>query len=116
MTPSPKPLIVEYDSDWPERFRALAESLGEHLGPTAVRIEHIGGTSIPGMAAKAVLDVQVSVADLDVARLVFARPLADLGFEQSAHRFDHVPAGRTEDPQLGRSFSGYVTDSMVLTR
>src|SRR5438105_2058781 len=53
-------LISEYDPAWPERFRAYAAALRGELGARAARIDHIGSTSVPGLAAKDVIDVQVS--------------------------------------------------------
>ena len=72
---------------------ALAEQLRRALAPLALRVEHIGSTAIPGMAAKPVFDLQVSVADLDRAASAFARPLADRGFLRAPYERDHVPAG-----------------------
>lgn len=92
-------VIVPYKPGWPERAAALAAELGARLGPLAERVEHIGSTSIPGMAAKDILDMQVSVADLDAAAAAFAAPLAALGFENRPYNYDHIPAGRTDDPE-----------------
>jgi GrpB-like predicted nucleotidyltransferase (UPF0157 family) len=50
------------------------------------------------MDAKDVLDVQVSVDDLDAAVDAFADPLTAIGFARSPHEHDHVPAGRLDDP------------------
>jgi GrpB-like predicted nucleotidyltransferase (UPF0157 family) len=53
--------------------------LHDALGPVALRIDHIGSTSVPGLAAKPVIDIQISVADfepLDAYRL----PLERLGY------------------------------------
>ena len=58
-------VIVDYDPGWPERFRHLGARVRAALGPLALRIDHIGSTSVPGLAAKPVLDVQVSVATLE---------------------------------------------------
>jgi len=58
-------VIVDYDSAWPEAFRRLGTRLRTALGPLALRIDHIGSTSVPGLAAKPVLDVQISVASLE---------------------------------------------------
>ena len=91
-------VVLDHDSDWAARAGALTGRLSSALGPTAVRVEHIGSTAIPGMAAKPVFDIQVSVADLDEADRVFARPLAELGFEQRPFHQDHVPAGSDDDP------------------
>ncbi len=95
-------VIVDYRTDWPARAAALVEQLTNALGDTARRIEHIGSTSIPGMAAKNVLDIQVSVDDLDVAATAFDAPLRALGFEPRPFDRDHVPAGSSDDPELWR--------------
>ena len=94
-----RPVVVTYRADWPGRAAALAASLRGRLGPRAERVDHIGSTSIPGMAAKDILDMQVSVADLEAAARAFGEPLAGLGFELSPYQLDHLPAGRDDDPQ-----------------
>jgi GrpB-like predicted nucleotidyltransferase (UPF0157 family) len=53
--------VVEYDDNWPPRFRALEAGLRSLLAPQVVRVEHIGSTSVPGLAAKPVLDIDVVV-------------------------------------------------------
>jgi len=55
--------IVDYRPQWADEFAAIGSSLGEALGPLALRIDHIGSTSVPGLAAKDVIDVQVTVHD-----------------------------------------------------
>lgn len=97
-----RPVVVDYRPEWTARFATLAAQLEGALGPTALRIEHIGSTAIPGMAAKDLLDVQVSVADLDRAADAFDPPLRGLGYAASRHGFDHVPVGRADDPQRWR--------------
>ena len=49
--------LVEYDPRWPALFSAEAQRIRAHCGPLAPRLEHVGGTSIPGMCAKPVLDM-----------------------------------------------------------
>ena len=95
-----KPVVAEYQPDWPGRAAGLVGVLSTRLGPLATRIEHIGSTSIPGMAAKDIIDLQVSTADLDAAAAAFAAPLRDLGFEAGLFGHDHVPAGRPDSPEL----------------
>ena len=56
--------IVPYDARWPNAFAAEAVRLRNALGPLALRIDHNGSTSIPGLAAKAIIDIQISVAVL----------------------------------------------------
>jgi GrpB-like predicted nucleotidyltransferase (UPF0157 family) len=80
--------IVPYDPSWPGRFeqeeailrRALAAWL---VGP----IEHIGSTAVPGLAAKAVIDIMAGVDTLDASRPAIA-VLADLGYCYFPYRAD----------------------------
>ncbi len=55
--------IVEYDPDWPRQFESQARIIAEALGDSALRIEHIGSTSVPGLAAKPIIDILVVVHD-----------------------------------------------------
>jgi GrpB-like predicted nucleotidyltransferase (UPF0157 family) len=58
-------VIEEYDPAWPARFEQAKASLADALGPRALRIEHFGSTSVPGLAAKGIIDVLVEVEDVD---------------------------------------------------
>lgn len=60
-------VIVDYDPQWPAMFEAEAERLSEALGPLALRIDHVGSTSVPGLAAKPVIDMQISVKPLMIS-------------------------------------------------
>jgi GrpB-like predicted nucleotidyltransferase (UPF0157 family) len=59
--------VVPYRSGWPELFEKEAGHLQRTLGGTALRIEHHGSTSIPGMTAKPVIDILVAVESLTQA-------------------------------------------------
>jgi GrpB-like predicted nucleotidyltransferase (UPF0157 family) len=93
-------VVKPYDPGWPMRADELAREFADALGPRARRIEHIGSTSIPGMAAKPVYDMQISVDDLAEAAKHFDEPLAAFDLVRSPYEHDHVPAGRNEDPEL----------------
>lgn len=69
--------IVPYRDNWPQEFAAIAARLRVALGDDAVRIDHIGSTSVPGLAAKDLIDVQVTVRDFGES--VLAR-IAAAGF------------------------------------
>ncbi len=72
-------IIVDYRDEWPEQFRALGGRLRGALGSLVLRIDHIGSTSVPGLAAKPVIDVQVSVLSFEpITKLQNA--LASVGF------------------------------------
>jgi GrpB-like predicted nucleotidyltransferase (UPF0157 family) len=92
-------LVVPYDPSWRERGAELAAAIRSGLGPLALRVEHIGSTSIPGMAAKPLFDLQVGVAGLDEAAEAFDEPLAALGFARRPWEHDHVPAGHDDPPE-----------------
>jgi len=91
-------VVVPYDPAWPHRATALIAGLRAVLGPRALRIEHIGSTAIPGMAAKDVIDLQVSVADLESAAPDFDESLGPQGLRRVPFEHDHVPAGLDDDP------------------
>ena len=57
--------IVAYDAEWPQRFRRIATALRGALRDAAQRIDHIGSTAVPGLDAKPVIDIQISVAELE---------------------------------------------------
>ncbi|MEU6646417.1 GrpB family protein [Saccharomonospora sp. NPDC046836] len=60
-----KVVIADYDPAWPVRFERRAAELREILGRRARLIEHIGSTSVPGLAAKPVIDIVVGIDDPD---------------------------------------------------
>ncbi len=93
-------VISTPDPTWAERAAVLIAALHAALGARALRIDHIGSTSVPGMDAKDVLDLQVSVTDLNDAQEHFDQPLRELGFVGFPISRDHVPAGRSDDPAL----------------
>jgi len=80
----PKPLssrilIVEYDPRWPDLFAREADRIRSLLGSRALRIEHAGSTSVPGLAAKAIIDLLLVVAD-SAAEDAYAPALEGAGY------------------------------------
>ncbi len=84
--------IVEYRETWPLEFRGLAAALRSAFGAAALRIDHIGSTAVPGLAAKDVIDVQVTVASLTGV------PDQVAGFEAVPSLTDHAPPGFAGSP------------------
>ena len=62
-----RPVLVPHDPSWPDQARRIAARLNTACGHRAVRIDHIGSTAVPGLDAKDVIDMQVTVASFDVA-------------------------------------------------
>ncbi len=54
-------LIVDYDPQWPELFTREADRIRDALGRRALRIEHAGSTSVPGLSAKPIIDMLLVV-------------------------------------------------------
>ena len=79
--------IVDYDARWPREFESERERIRAALGPLALRIDHNGSTAVPGLAAKPVIDIQISVARLQPID-VYAAPLARLGYVHVPHADD----------------------------
>ena len=80
--------VVDYDPAWPGRFEELRGEYAQAMtaaGVPVVAIEHVGSTSVPGLAAKPVIDCDIVVAEQDVAAawLVLTtlgfKPLGELG-------------------------------------
>lgn len=83
--------ILPYQEGWPEEFRSLAYELRRALGGLALRIDHIGSTSVPGLDAKDIIDVQVTVTDLSEPLL---QALKSAGLEPKPGILaDHIPPG-----------------------
>jgi len=55
--------IVSYDPDWPATYELVAARVRDALGDTALNLAHVGSTSVPGLDAKPVIDVDLTVAD-----------------------------------------------------
>lgn len=56
-------LIQEYQEDWPAQFQQISNILQATLMPNEVRIEHIGSTAVPGLAAKPIIDIDMIYED-----------------------------------------------------
>jgi len=79
--PAPAPIrVVPYDERWPAHYERIAAGIRGALGDVVIELEHVGSTSVPGLAAKPTIDVDLTVADpTDEARYVPA--LERIGFE-----------------------------------
>lgn len=84
--------IVPYRSSWAAEFEGVAAEVTAALGRTALGVHHIGSTSVPGLDAKDIVDIQVSVVRLDVEGL---RPRFEaMGFAWRPDiTGDHAPPG-----------------------
>lgn len=87
--------LSPYQSTWPSEFRDFGTSLRHHLGSLALRIDHIGSTSVPDLAAKDILDIQVTVGALIPA---VEEAILAAGYSRLQYSTDHVPPACNPDP------------------
>jgi GrpB-like predicted nucleotidyltransferase (UPF0157 family) len=80
----PSVVTVEYDTEWPRIFEAEKGRLRSALGDVAISIEHVGSTSVPNLAAKPIIDIDVFVNVLE-PMAPYKNPLESLGY---VFRFD----------------------------
>lgn len=101
-------IIESYNSEWPRLFLETGRLLRTSLGEVAVRIDHIGSTAVPGLAAKPIIDIQLSVNSFEPFETI-SSPLEAAGFryradnpdltkkyfrEQPGHRRTHIHVRR----------------------
>jgi len=79
--------VVAYDPHWPAAFESEAERIRAVLGKIALRVDHNGSTSVPGLAAKPVIDIQVSVAELQPMDR-YREALQSIGYTHVPHPDD----------------------------
>ena len=78
------PTLVPYDDSWPLAAARLIKRIAVALGDQALAVEHIGSTSVPGLAARDVIDLQIAVRALsDADAPEFVKALVDKGFPRS---------------------------------
>lgn len=110
--------IAEYDSEWRFLFLTLGSQLRSVLGEAADRIDHVGSTSIEGMDAKPIVDIQISVTDLDNESL-YREQIENLGFrlrrdnlDKTKKYFREIPGGRRTHIHVRRT--GSVSEQITL--
>jgi GrpB-like predicted nucleotidyltransferase (UPF0157 family) len=94
------PVIVidEYKPTWRGEFETIRASLSGVLPSLALRIDHIGSTSVPGLGAKDVIDVQITVRTLE-PQIVHKLVAAGYHYLPDVTR-DHLPPGEPDNPDL----------------
>lgn len=104
-------VIAPYDESWPATYLTHEARILEALGANALTVEHIGSTSVPGLGAKPIIDILVTVADITDESSYLA-PLLRVGYElrvrEPGHRMArtperdvHVHVLETGDPAAG---------------
>jgi GrpB-like predicted nucleotidyltransferase (UPF0157 family) len=85
--------VVDYDPRWPLRYQRERDRIAAALGELAVAIEHVGGTAVPGLPAKPVIDIMVGVPDIERAGQAVAG-LINLGYQYVPELESQLPERR----------------------
>ena len=86
-------VIADYDPKWPSLYEEEKARILGALGTKMVAIEHIGSTAVPGLAAKAIIDMMVGVAALSDAERCIG-PMITLGYRYRPEMEDTMPERR----------------------
>jgi dephospho-CoA kinase len=89
--------LVPYKPQWSDDAQRIIKRLQTACGAKALRADHVGSTAVPGLDSKDVIDIQVTVASLDIADEI-AGALADVGYPRVEHITGDAP--HTDDPNL----------------
>ncbi|OZM72169.1 dephospho-CoA kinase [Amycolatopsis antarctica] len=99
--PPLSPVIAEYDPSWPEQAGRVLARIRAAVGDRVERVDHIGSTSVPGLPAKDVLDLQILVPSLDAADGI-ADTLSEAGFPRAEGEW--CDESRERDGRLPKRF------------
>lgn len=109
--------IAEHEPEWNHLFIDVASKLRDSLGDLAIRIDHVGSTSIIGLDAKPIIDIQVSIEDYDNL-LNYKSKIEQVGFvlrednsDQTKRYFRELPGTRRTHVHVRRagSYSEQIT-------
>lgn len=99
----PAVAIADYDRRWPEMYEAEKARILEAAGQWLVDIQHVGSTSVPGLAAKPIIDIMPGIRSLaDAPRII--EPMSRLGYEYIPEYEDQLPERRYFRKPAGPEF------------
>jgi GrpB-like predicted nucleotidyltransferase (UPF0157 family) len=97
-------VIAPYQPRWATEFTLCATRIRAIIGNAATRIDHIGSTAVPGLGAKDVIDIQITVVDLDTGGALIEQ-LRAVGFRQgTAFQYDVFRSKAEADPELRKLY------------
>jgi GrpB-like predicted nucleotidyltransferase (UPF0157 family) len=87
--PEKRHIVIEpYDPVWPDRFETNRRRVSEALGAVAGRVDHVGSTAVTGLAAKPIVDIQISVPEVEDEASYLA-PLVAAGYQLRVREQGH---------------------------
>ncbi len=104
-------VIVDYNPDWPRMYEEERARIAEAMGEWLVDIQHVGSTSVPGLAAKPIVDIMPGIRSLhDDVHII--GPLEELGYEYAPPGVDDIPERRYFRRGIPRVFHVHVVEVM----
>ncbi|MHA2365866.1 MAG: GrpB family protein [Candidatus Hodarchaeales archaeon] len=85
--------IVEYDSQWPERYQKEKKLINSVIDKWILTIEHIGSTAVTELGAKPIIDIMIGIESLEKAKYCFA-PLESIGYKYIPKHESSIPERR----------------------
>lgn len=114
-------VVLPYDPQWPAEFDAIRQELEAVIGDLILGVEHVGSTSVPGLSAKPIIDIDVVIRDYGLFDEVMGRLRSvgyqhegDLGIrDREAFRYDNKPHLRQHHlyvcPQFSEELHRHIT-------
>jgi GrpB-like predicted nucleotidyltransferase (UPF0157 family) len=97
-------VILPYQPAWVDDFKQIARRLRDLVGRSAIRIDNVGATAVPGLGAKDVIDIQITASDLDKSADLTI-PLKAAGYRHSnTFQYDVFHNKPETDPELRKLF------------
>lgn len=98
-------VVIDHQARWADEFQTAGTQLRKVLGDSAVRIDHIGSTSVPDLGAKDIVDIQITVESLDDLASFTAKMLAANFLKRGTIHYDClVGIDDHESPQLRKAY------------
>lgn len=94
-------IVVPHNPCWANEFMEIGRRIRASMGESAIRIDHIGSTSIPGLDAKPIIDIQISVRSLD--KLDWKPFLEQLGYMHRENNPDQTKRYFRESGSMRRT-------------
>ena len=107
--------LADYDPKWPELFIREAARVKRVLGDTAIRIEHVGSTSVPGLAAKPIIDIVIEVTDSS-DESSYVTPLESHGYALLIREPDWYEHRMLKGPDTDVNLHVFTVDSPEVNR
>jgi GrpB-like predicted nucleotidyltransferase (UPF0157 family) len=108
-------VLADYDPEWPRLYQREADRIRSLLGDRVLRLEHIGSTSVPGLAAKPIIDILLVVADPGDED-GYLPPLVDAGYRLVIREPDWYQHRAFKGPDTNINLHVYPPESPEVAR